>query len=79
MNFVRRKLLKSQEIIWNLGIVIELFDSQEIITITPTCEGVQILWIGGGGLNQPPPPLRNQGRSCVRPQVAIQKFDLTKN
>ena len=26
--------------------------------INPTWEGVQILWIGGGGLNQP--PLRNQ-------------------
>ena len=46
--------------------------SQEFTPINPTWEGVQIPWIGGGGLNQPPPPpLRNQWRSCVRPQVAI--------
>ena len=29
--------------------------------INPTWEGVQILWIGGGGPRRP--PLRNQGRS----------------
>ena len=36
----------------------------------PTWEGVQIPWIGGGGAKSAP-PLRNQWRSCVRPQVAI--------
>ena len=29
--------------------------------INPTWEGVQIPWIGGGGLNQPPPLEINEG------------------
>ena len=33
----------------------------EIKSINPTWEGVQIPWIGGGGLNQPPPLEINEG------------------
>ena len=43
--------------------------SDSVWFLNPTWEGVQILWIEGGGLLKP--PIRNQLRSCVRPQVAI--------
>ena len=46
------------------------------LIINPTWEGVQILWIEGGGLYQPPPPKKSMKELCQTPGCYIEVWPI---